>query len=357
MNEHLFKRSFQAADEPFVTRCRQVTPATALAVALLLVTVPAAGAATPIRIARVDTRGYPTLRVTVVTPHDSVTAPALVENGTAAPGVAAENLGSQESVVLAVDRSQSMRGQALAHALAASRSFLASKPNTDLISVVTFASQPVQLSDFSTSTTDADAALRSIAIDEHRGTTMYDAIVLSAGALEREGLPGRVIILITDGQETTSQATLVQAIAATRHARVAVYVIAIKDATFTPRPLSALAADTGGRMLVARPDERFNRIYNIISAELRHTWQLSYYTAARPGSQVKLTVSLPGGGTATTSVTIPGASSAKSSNGSSFSLTEIAMIVAALVVLALGAPSVLRTVRDHRPRRGWSGFD
>jgi VWFA-related protein len=296
------------------------------------------------------------LRVTMVTPHDSARAPTLLENGTPAPSLSTQNLGSQESVVLAIDRSDSMHGPALANALAASSTFLATKPAAYRVSIVTFASQPLQLTGFSTSTTDADAALRSIAIDSRSGTTMFDAILLAADALKAESSAGRAIILLTDGQETTSKETLRQAIAGARRAGVAVYTIAIKDATFIPYPLRALAAETGGRMFITRPDERFTAIYNTITAELQHTWQLTYYTSARPGTAIHLTATAPNG-SATATVTIPGDSSAEATNGSALSVTEIAMIAAALIVLILAAPATLRTVRNHRYRRGWDGFD
>ena len=171
---------------------------------------------TPIRMTQVDLRDYPTVHLTVVTPVVGGLPPALAENGAPAAGVAAENLGSRAAIVLAIDRSQSMHGQTLTHALSASRAFLASKPTGYQVSVVTFASQALLLSPFSSSNSDADAALRSVAIDPRIGTTLYDSVVIAAHDLQSQGSAGRVIILITDGQETTSRATLDQAIAAAR---------------------------------------------------------------------------------------------------------------------------------------------
>src|SRR5262249_14390391 len=160
-----------------------------------------ANAATGVRIAHLDLRAYPTIRLTVVTPGNSSRPPKLEENGTSAVGLDVENLGRRESVVLAIDRSHSMRGEPLAHAVGAARDLLVPKSNSDGVSFVTFASQAVQLTNFSTTTIDADAALRSLAIDPRSGTTMYDAIIVAARALKRSGTPGRAIILITDGQE------------------------------------------------------------------------------------------------------------------------------------------------------------
>ena len=146
-----------------------------------------ANAATHIRISQVDLRGYPRVRLRVVTAENNSHPPTLKENGKPAADLDVENLGRKQSVVLAIDRSQSMRRQPLADAVSGSRVLLTSKSNSDSVSFVTFASQAVRLTYFSTSTIDADAALRSIAIDPRAGTTMYDAILLAANALKHSG--------------------------------------------------------------------------------------------------------------------------------------------------------------------------
>lgn len=311
-----------------------------------------ANAATHVRISQVDLRGYPKVRLTVVTPGNSSHPPTLREYGRPAADLDVENLGSKQSVVLAIDRSHSMRGSPLAHAVAASRVLLTSKSNSDSISFVTFASQAVRLTYFSTTTIDADAALRSIAIDPRPGTTMYDAIVLASAALRHSGTLGRAIILVTDGQEATSRATLGQAVVACRNARAAVYVVAIRDAAFRPGPLRTLAASTGGRMLVVRPNEPLSGIYTAVDRQFRDTWQLTYDTAVRPGRRLRLTVDLPGRVSATTTVTAPGSPAAPKPR-SHLPLTMIALIAYALVPVALAA---IAAIRKLQRRNVWTGF-
>jgi VWFA-related protein len=312
----------------------------------------AASAGTHIRISQVDMRQYPTVRLTVVTPENSSLPPALKEDGRPPADLAIENLGRKQSLVLAIDRSHSMLGQPLANAVAASRALLTSKPNYDSVMFVTFASQPVQLTDFSTSTTDADAALRSIAIDPRPGTTMYDAIVLASAALTHTGTPGRAIVLITEGQEATSKATLKQAITACRKARAVVYVIAFRGPAFRPAPLQALAAKTGGHMLVVRPNQRLTGIYAAVNRQFRNTWQMTYETSVRPGRRLRLTVDLPGTGTATTTVTAPGSVDGPKP-GSHLPLTTIALIAYALVPVILAMVAATRRIQR---RNVWTGF-
>jgi hypothetical protein len=300
----------------------------------------------PIRITHVDLRDYPTIRLTVVTATPSSNSPGVTENGAPPAGLQAANLASQATIILAIDRSQSMHGQTLVHALSDSRSFLDAKPNSYRVAVVTFASQPLLLSQPSTSTTDADAALRSIAVDPNAGTTMYDAIVLAAHTLQAESYAGRVIVLITDGQETTSKATLAHAVDAARRAHAIIYPIAIKDSTYTPAPLRALAADTGGSMTVAAPGTSLAGAYALIAAELRRTWELSYYTAARPGARVDLAAQIPGRPHADTKVVIP-QSGRPPAASSGLPFAEIAIALAAILVVAVA----LGAVRRNRPAR------
>jgi hypothetical protein len=297
-----------------------------------------------LRITHVELRHYPTVELTVVTSRTGDRAPLIKEDGTPAAGVQAENLGSSTSVVLTIDRSQSMHGQTLVHALAASRAFLATKPASYRVAVLTFASQPLELSAFSPAATDTDAALRSITIDPRSGTTLYDAILLAARQLDGESSAGRVIIMITDGQETTSKATLTEAIAAARRAQVIVYSIAIKDTTFMPVPLQALAARTGGEMFIARPNDSLDGSYRQIASRLRRTWHISYLTAVRPGASIDLTAQEAGGGVARAAIPIP-ASTARSSQ-SVLTFNELAIAFGALCACAL-VFGVFRAVRTR----------
>ena len=99
------------------------------AFAVCAVLVPSAGAAP--RISALDTSSFPELRVTIVAPLGAK-APTLRENGKAVAALSAVNLGRTKSIMLALDRSQSMRGRPLANAIAAAavRSPVRSAPRT-----------------------------------------------------------------------------------------------------------------------------------------------------------------------------------------------------------------------------------
>jgi tight adherence protein B len=236
----------------------------------------------------VDTAGYPTVRATVVTPRPVGRAPALTENNRPVVGLDTTNLGREKSVMLLVDRSQSMLGRAMVDASAAASAFVRSKLQNDRVAVVAVGKRAVQLTSFSTSPSEADAALRSLEVDAVRGTALYDGVVLSAQALATDFHGARVLILLTDGQEVSSDASLKQAITAAREANVAVYPIGIESPSFRRAPLERLAAETGGRYVGARGTAALYGVYAALAEELRRTWQLSYLTAARPGERLKI---------------------------------------------------------------------
>ena len=262
-------------------------------VLLALVLAPAAAAGSSVRIVGVDTSGYPEVRVTVVAPSGAA-EPRLGENGLPVAGLQAVNLGNAKSVVLAVDRSQSMAGASLRNATAAARAFIAAKGPNDGIEVVGFGHQAVPLTGFSLTGNDADAALSGLHVDSRQGTALWDAVVRAATALDQQGQPGRVIVVVTDGQDVSSSASFAAAVAAAHHAHASVYTIGIAGRGFTPDPLKRLAADTGGQYLEASSSTQLASLYASIAATLSHTWQLTYLTAARPGDTVQIAAEVAG---------------------------------------------------------------
>jgi len=244
-----------------------------LAVGVLCLLGPAAASAA-VHVRAVDAVGYPRLRVSVVTDRPSTKPPTLRENGNPVENASAVNLGSSKSVVLAIDRSQSMTGKPLATALVAAKAFVDAKPGSDQIAVSTFASQALPPTPFSTSTTDSDAALRSIAVDGKPGTKLFDDLMLDVGSLAQQSTPGKVIIVVTDGNETSSSASLGDVVSSARRAHVAVYVIAIESKLFSPAKLRELAGHTGGSYYAAASPGYLAQIYRRIADELSRTWQI-----------------------------------------------------------------------------------
>jgi tight adherence protein B len=323
--------------------------------AALLTLAPAAHAG--VKVSGVDAGGYPVIKVTAVTSARTATAPQLVENGKLMTLSSAQNLGRAKTVVLAIDRSQSMKGKPLADAVAAARVFVAAKPPADRIAVATFATQPVMVTGFSTSTIDADIALRTIPVDKVQGTTLYDALALSARGLAKERLPGRVIIAVTDGNETRSKTTLKEAIAAVQDAGASVYVVAIESAKFTPEPLKQIARETGGSYYGAASSAALTGVYRSIAAELSRTWRLEYATSGRPGENLQLRAHALGS-SAQAKLHLPGGSRPPAAAPSKLLPkifytpvgTQLLALISGLIVL-IAATLAMTTVKGARLRK------
>jgi tight adherence protein B len=271
---------------------------TALTAAALLALAAPAMAASDVRIKGVDTSEYPTMHASVVTTGALSQTPSLREDGEPVNGLQAENLGREKSVVLAVDRSRSMAGRALADASAAARAFVAAKPAADRIAVLAFGRKPVLLTTFSSSTIEAVPALRQLSVDSRQGTALYDAVALAAQSLDSEDNLGRVVIMLTDGRDVSSRADLADAVKYARAASVAVYPIGIVGKGFDAAPLQQLARATGGSYYPAASTGVLRSVYSSIAKELSRTWRLSWETSARPGDKVQLRVTVPGLGSA-----------------------------------------------------------
>ncbi len=313
----------------------------AAVVAALVVPV-AAGASLSLR--GIDTSSYPTVRVTVVAPVAATAAPpTLTENGNAVVGLQATNLASTKSVVVAIDRSRSMAGAKLADALDAARAFLHTKSPTDRVSVVAFGSKAVQLTTFSQSTADADDALRLLKVDTANGTALYDALQLSASSLRSQVGRARVVVLLTDGKDVSSQTSLQTALTTAHDTGTLVYPIAVGGDSATVAPLKQMARETGGSFKSAASSASLHAVYSSIAGELKRTWRVEYVTAARPGEKLHLRVLLNPEGAASTDVTIPGSSAPGPAGDalpsplySSIGGLLLTMLVAFLVLTACG---------------------
>jgi tight adherence protein B len=333
-----------------MSRRHIVAAASALA---LLAGAAGASAGQGIRVAGVNTGGYPHLVASVVTAQPVGTAPRLRENGSPVFGFNAVNLGRAKSVVVAIDNSRSMKGASLTNAADAARTFIDAKTPGDSIAVFTFGRHALQVTSFSTSSAQADGALQGLGVDKVQGTALYDAVVSASHSLGASSHPGRVIVLLTDGRDVSSLASLESAVAAARQADAAVYPIGIRSRDFDPTALQTIAHDTGGTYHAAGSSAELQQVYASIASELSRTWRLGYDTTARPGDKVQLAVTAPGVGSAASAIEIPatfptGSTPPPSAVLPSVAYTPLGTVVIALLVGLFVIGALLSIVRLRR---------
>jgi Ca-activated chloride channel homolog len=115
------------------------------------------------------------------------------------------------------------------------------------------------------------------------GTSLYDAVYLAAGDLEnREGR--KVIIIVTDGGDTTSSKSMKQALDAVQLADTVIYPIVIMPITSDAgrniggeNALKFMADGTGGRTFVPQLNAELDRSFSEIINELRTQYLLGFY--------------------------------------------------------------------------------
>ena len=120
------------------------------------------------------------------------------------------------------------------------------------------------------------------------GTSMFDALYLASKEKLREEVGRKAIILITDGQDTTSKVQANEAMVAIHESDSVIYSIAIAPewrTTFTRLGLGSgpntsalrrLSEETGGRMFYVHESSEFEPVFTRINEELRNQYSLAY---------------------------------------------------------------------------------
>ena len=120
------------------------------------------------------------------------------------------------------------------------------------------------------------------------GTSLYDAIYLASGDLQgREGR--RVIVVVTDGGDTTSNKKYREALEAAQRADALIYPIVVIPITNDAgrniggeHALETLASGTGGRIFAPNVGEQLDRAFSEILRDLRAQYMIGYYPRNLP---------------------------------------------------------------------------
>jgi Ca-activated chloride channel family protein len=121
------------------------------------------------------------------------------------------------------------------------------------------------------------------------GTSIYDAVLLGSKALARQGSDRRrVIILITDGGETTSRADFESARREAVRTETLLYTVVIRTMknesgrnTAGEHALETITDTTGGAVFYPDSAAELDAIFDRINRELRTQYRLGYYPNPR----------------------------------------------------------------------------
>jgi tight adherence protein B len=312
----------------------------ALAVGALLAPA-AASASAPVQIRHVDDAKFPLVRVTAVVPTSA--RPELLEDGHPAVSVKAREFGAAEAIVLAVDNSKSMRGGPLHEAKHAAGEFLA-QAHAEATGLVAFGHEALALTRPGAGRSEVGRTIDELASDTQTGTSLYDAVSLSASRLQRMSSGARVLVLLTDGRDLGSRNSVSQAIDAAQRANVVVYAIAVGNRA-DRAPLAKLATATGGRLFTSADLASLSGTYRALGRELERTWQINFLSGALPGDRAVLTVRAAGAA-ATAPLVVPGGNGSGLAASIAHSPFAAAIVVLLAALLLAGAGIVVKARRS-----------
>ncbi len=193
------------------------------------------------------------------------------------------------TVGLIVDASSSMRRK-IGDVIAAAAAFVRSSNADDEVFVVSFNDAvhhalPDHRFIPAGDPTDLNPALASLFPECQ--TSLYDALVEGIDQVSSGSRPRRVLILVSDGGDNASRATLDGVLERARASNVAIYTIGVYDELDpdkNPRVLKALAAATGGERYLPRSAGPLLQACEHIAREIRSGYTIGYVPPDRDGA-------------------------------------------------------------------------
>src|SRR5262249_36098841 len=161
-------------------------------------------------------------------------------------------------------------------------------------------------------------------------------------------------VVLSDGADTGSTASLSEVAHAARRAHARIYTIGLDDSTYNPQTLSELATAGNGDYVRAKTQELaplFAQLGRVLSSQDL----LSYRCQLGPGIPARVNVNVLGVGTTTASYRTP--SGAKSGTGGSSAgttiltspVTMVVLVLAIAMMIAIFVPVVLQPRRSRLP--------
>jgi tight adherence protein B len=330
-------------------------------VAALLVVAPSAAAKENLRLTEAGNARFPdrAFVLTLPTGRRLGTAQVVVrENGnrvstlSVVPASAADEDGF--GVVLVIDATLTMRGQAIKDAVAAARAFSERRNPKQQLAAITFNNKATVLLPFTTSEAAISKALASTP-PLACCTPLYDAVDTALSLLERAKIAAGSVIVLSDGANTGSLASPEQVSARARRAHARIFSVAIKSHAFRPGPLRTLAAGSGGQYSETASTAQLAAIYDQLGSRLANEYLVRYRSLAGPDEKVRVEITVEGvsgvgaSGYVTPALPQVAAEPFHRSVLDAFWQSPAAMILVVLLSAALFAAGLVALLR---PRRG-----
>ena len=349
-----------------MTRARVIAGAACLVLACAAAP---AHAASP-RLTEAAGAQFPDRELVLTLPTPKALAPGDVsvsENGAAVSRLqvlpADQSGGRRFGVVLAIDTSFSMHGRPLEAARAAAHAFIAHRRLDQPIALIAFAGDVRTVLPFTTDSAAIEHGLASIG-PSGGGSRILDAAAQAVAMIRAAGLKSGSAVVLSDGADRRSRATLEQVSAAAQRAGARVFSVGLRSRSADFGTLNLIAAGSAGEFSSAASLDDLARIYDRLGSQLSHQYLLRYRSLAGAGREVRVEARVRGiAGTALATYTTPAVSAATGQPFhhaplESFWTSPAAALLVAVVIgllVALGVWVLLRP-RGESIRERMAGF-
>jgi Flp pilus assembly protein TadB len=261
-----------------------------------------------VQITRLETSAYPSIMTELTVPAtllDGVFAPqdvTVLENGAAiAADVTVVPPGSLE-VVLLFDTSGSMNeGNAIAFARFAAEQFLAYLPEGTQVGIVGFGTTPSLVSPLTANTTQLLDAVRGMRANGK--TSLYDGVVFGQ-QLFSGSTDDRQFVILSDGGDTSSNASIDDALDASSDVRTSVIELVTSESDHDA--LVRLAEAGNGSVSAATDGVALAEVFQDVAEDLVNRVRVTFATGASGDTTYAFQVATPLGVVeATRTVTLP----------------------------------------------------
>src|SRR3984885_3655446 len=132
------------------------------------------------------------------------------------------------------------------------------------------------------------------------GTLLFDSIVDASTDIMKKQQGRKALIVLSDGGESGSDATLADAIEAAQRAETLIYTILFSDGSYGANPgiMQRLAKETGGGYFEVSKKLTIDQVFALIQEDLRSQYSIGY-VSDRPATvsefrKIQLTIKRPG---------------------------------------------------------------
>jgi len=217
------------------------------------------------------------------------------DNGRRVPIEIFSNQDTPLTIGLIIDASGSM-GSKLGEVITASLAFARSSNPEDELFVVRFNDDVQQVIRDRPFLLAEDIGVLNVALRSMRPegrTALYDALVEGIDHLARGSRARKVLVVVSDGGDNASEATLDSVLGRARESNAMIYTLGIfdpEDIDRNPGVLKSLARATGGERFLPRTPGEMMQVCERIAREIRSGYTIGYVPPDRDGNYHRVRV-------------------------------------------------------------------